>query len=402
VQEKLLPGIQPEKGIIERVKRMSKVVAHSVKSFLFRTGSWIYSQISNLKRYQPLVITTQKRNLDIFPVEDIYSLSDLSAPNRFFQKQYSKVTGLQYPFFLNLLKKKQASILHSHFGNRGYFDLALKRKLDIPQVTTFYGHDVSSLPQEERWKERFKDLFQYGDLILAEGHYMKKTLLALGCPDDKVTVQHLGVDLEKIPFIPRILNDQPTVKILIAGTFREKKGITYALEAFAKLAHHYKHVAVTLVGDAGRSQREVDYKKEITTLIANRNIAHKVNYLGFLPYPAFIEEAKNNHIFLSPSIHPSDGETEGGAPVALIEMSAYGMPIVSTFHCDIPEVVIDGESGFLVPEKDTNGLAERLEHLINHPELWEPMGRAGRKHIEADFNIVTQAKRLEVLYDTLL
>jgi len=381
---------------------MPTIVAHSVKSYLFRTGSWIYSQISNLKRYQPLVITTQKRNLDIFPLDTIYSLSDLSAPNRFFQKQYSKLTGLPYPFFLNLLKKNQASILHSHFGNRGYFDLALKRKLGIPQVTTFYGHDVSLLPQEERWKKRLKTLFQDGDLILAEGHYMKKTLLSLGCPDDKVKVQHLGVDLEKIPFIPRTLNNQQTVKILIAGTFREKKGILYALEAFAKLAHRYKNIEVTLVGDAGRSQREVDYKKEITTLIRNRTIAHKINYLGFLPYPAFLEEAKNNHIFLSPSIHPSDGETEGGAPVALIEMSAYGMPIVSTFHCDIPEVVIDGESGFLVPEKDTDGLAERLEHLINHPELWETMGRAGRKYIEAEFNIVTQAARLETIYDGLV
>jgi colanic acid/amylovoran biosynthesis glycosyltransferase len=381
---------------------MPTIVAHSVKSYLFRTGSWIYSQISNLKRYQPLVITTQKRNLDIFPLDNLYSLSDLSAPNRFFQKQYSKLTGLSYPFFLNLLKKNQASILHSHFGNRGYFDLALKRKLDLPQVTTFYGHDASSLPQEERWKKRFKTLFQYGDLMLAEGHYMKKTLLELGCPDGKVKVQHLGVDLEKIPFIPRTLNNHHTVKILIAGTFREKKGITYALEAFAKLASHYKNLEVTLVGDAGRSQREVDYKKEIITLIGNRNIAHRVNYLGFLPYPAFIEEAKNNHIFLSPSIHPSDGETEGGAPVALIEMSAFGMPIVSTFHCDIPEVVIDGESGFLVPEKNTDELAERLEHLINHPELWETMGRAGRKHMEAEFNILTQAKRLETIYDSLL
>ena len=381
---------------------MSKVVAHSVKSYLFRTGSWIYSQISTLKRYQPLVITTQKRNLDIFPLDKIYSLSDLTAPNRFFQKQYSTLTGLSYPFFLNRLKKNRAAILHSHFGNRGYFDLPLKRKLGIPQVTTFYGHDVSLLPQEDRWKTRLQTLFQYGDRILAEGHYMKKTLLGLGCPDDKVTVQHLGVDLEKIPFIPRTLNDHQTVKILIAGTFREKKGITYALEAFAKLAHNYSNVAVTLVGDAGRSQREVNYKKEITALIGNRNIAHKVTYLGFLPYPAFIEEAKNNHIFLSPSIHPSDGETEGGAPVALIEMSAYGMPIVSTFHCDIPEVVIDGESGFLVPEKDTDGLAERLEHLINHPELWEIMGRAGRKHIEEEFNIVTQATRLEAIYDTLV
>ena len=381
---------------------MSKIIAHSVRSYLFRTGSWIYSQISHLKKYQPLVITTRKRNLDIFPVKKIYSLSDLNGLNRFFQRQYAKLTNFYYPFFFKVLKENKVSLIHSHFGNRGFFDLALKQKLKIPQVTTFYGHDVSMLPQEERWRKRFEVLFKQCDLMLAEGNYMKKSLLELGCPDHKVKVQHLGIDPEKIPFIPRKLNDHQKVKILIAGTFREKKGITYALEAFAKLAPHYKNIEVTLIGDAGRSERETNYKKEIITIINTRNIAEKVNYLGFLPYPAFIEEAKNNHIFLSPSIHPSDGETEGGAPVTLIEMSAYGMPIISTFHCDIPEVVVDGKSGFLVPEKDTNGLAERLEHLINHTELWESMGRVGRKHIEEEFNIVKQAAKLEVLYDSLL
>lgn len=381
---------------------MSKVIAHSVRSYLFRTGSWIYAQISHLKRYQPLVITTRKRNLDIFPLKKIYSLSDLNPLNRFFQRQYAKLTNFYYPFFFKVLRKNQASLIHSHFGNRGYFDLALKQKLKIPQVTTFYGHDVSLLPQEERWRRRFRVLFEQCDLILAEGNYMKKSLLELGCPDSKVRVQHLGINLEKIPFIPRRLTDHQKVKILIAGTFREKKGITYALEAFAKLTPKYKNIAVTLVGDAGRSQREIDYKKEITSIINTRKIADKVNYLGFLPYPAFIEEAKNSHIFISPSIHPSDGETEGGAPVALIEMSAYGMPIVSTFHCDIPEVVVDGESGYLVKEKDTSGLAERLEHLIIHPELWESMGRAGRKHIEEEFNIIKQAAKLENIYDSLL
>jgi colanic acid/amylovoran biosynthesis glycosyltransferase len=388
--------------LIQRATSMSKIVAHSVRSYLFRTGSWIYAQISHLKKYQPLVITTRKRNLDIFPVEKIYSLSDLNGLNRFFQKQYAKLTNLYYPFFLKVLRENKVSLLHSHFGNRGYFDLVLKQKLKTPQVTTFYGHDVSLLPQEERWRKRFKIFFEQGDLILAEGNYMKKTLLELGCPDSKVKVQHLGIDCERIPFIPRKLADNQKVKILIAGTFREKKGITYALEAFAKLAPEYKHIEVTLIGDAGRSQREINYKKEITTIIATRNIADKVNYLGFLPYPAFIEEAKNNHIFLSPSIHPSDGETEGGAPVALLEMSAYGMPIVSTFHCDIPEVVINEESGFLVPEKDANRLAERLEHLIKHPELWESLGRAGRKHIEEEFNIKKQAAKLEAIYDGLL
>ncbi len=381
---------------------VTKVVAHSVKSYLFRTGSWIYAQISHLKRYHPVIITSKRRNLDIFPVETIYSLSDLPPLNKFFQKQYSKLTGLQYPFFSKVLKKHRASLLHSHFGNRGYFDLALKHKLGIPQVTTFYGHDVSLLPQDEVWKRRFKILFQDGDLILAEGHYMKKALIELGCPEEKVRVQHLGINLDKIPFIPRNLDNGQRVKILIAGTFREKKGITYALEACAKLLSQKKNIEITLIGDAGRSRREVDYKKEITAIIKRHNMAERLNYLGFLPYPAFINEAKNNHIFLSPSIHPPDGETEGGAPVSLIEMSAYGMPIVSTFHCDIPEVVIDGKSGFLVPEKDIDGLVERLEYLVNHPEIWEPMGNAGRKHIEEEFNIVKQAAQLEVIYDSLL
>lgn len=381
---------------------MSRVIAHSVKSYLFRTGSWIYAQISALKRYHPIVITSKTSNLDIFPVPEIYSLSDLNPLNRFIQQQYMKLTGSPYPFFYRALKKREAALIHSHFGNRGYFDLPLKRKLAIPQVTTFYGHDVSLLPREERWRRRLEVLFAEGDLVLAEGNYMKKTLTELGCPESKLRVQHLGIDLNKIPFIPRKPNGDGTIKILVAGTFREKKGITYALEAFAKIVPHHKNLALTLVGDAGRSRREVDYKKEITSIISARNIAGRVNYLGFLPYPAFIKEAEHNHIFLSPSIHPSDGETEGGAPVALIEMSAYGMPIVSTFHCDIPEVVVDGVSGFLVPEKDTDALAERLEHLVTHSETWESMGRAGRKHIEAEFNIAQQAEKLEQHYDSLL
>ena len=176
---------------------MSKLVAHSVRSYLFRTGSWIYAQISHLKNYRSLVITTRKQNLDIFPVQKIYSLSDLNRFNRFFQRQCAKVTGF-YPFFHRVLRENQVSLLHSHFGNRGYFDCSLKKKLRIPQVTTFYGHDVSMLPQEERWQNRFKVLFEYCDVILAEGHYMKQSLLELGCPDTKVKVQHLGVNLDAV------------------------------------------------------------------------------------------------------------------------------------------------------------------------------------------------------------
>ena len=374
------------------------LIAHSLHTYLFRTGSWIYSQLKNVKNFDSLVIATRKQNLDIFPWPDAYFISDLALLNRFFQREYAKRTEFYYPFFYKVLKQRQPVLLQSHFGNRGYFDLKLKEKLKIPQVTTFYGHDASMMPQDVKWRIRYKELFARCELMLAEGNHMKKTLVELGCEASKVVVQHLGVDLEKIPLIPRKLERDRKIKILIASTFRDKKGITYGLEAFAKIASVYKNVELTLIGDAGRSQREVEYKKEILGVIADKNLYDKINYLGFLPYPEFIEESKKHDIFLAPSMRGSDGETEGGAPVTLIEMSAYGMPVVSTRHCDIPEVILDNRSGFLVAEKDVDGLAQRLEFLITHPEKWEELGMAGRRHVEEEYDARKQAAKLEEIY----
>ena len=69
---------------------------------------------------------------------------------------------------------------------------------------------------------------------------MKKTLVELGCPSEKIIVQHLGVDLAKIKFVPRNLKENEEIKILIAGSFREKKGIPYAVEAFSIAREKYR------------------------------------------------------------------------------------------------------------------------------------------------------------------
>ena len=381
---------------------MKKIIAHSVHSYLFRTGSWIYSQLLNIRKFRSIVISTKKQNLDVFPWDETWFMSDLSPLNRFFQKEYAKRTNFYYPYFYRLLKKKGAALLHSHFGNRGFFDLKLKKKLGIPQVTMFYGHDASMMALEDKWKTRYKELFAGCDIFLAEGGFMKKTLVELGCRPEKVVVQRLGVDLNKIAFIPRKLEEDRNIRILIASTFRDKKGITYCLEAFANLVQKYKNMELGIIGDAGKSRREVEYKKQIMDVIRDRSIEGRVNFLGFLDYPAFIEEAKNHDIFLSHSICGSDGETEGGAPVTLIEMSAYGMPVVSTHHCDIPEVILDNKSGLLVSEKDVDGLTDRLEYIVTHPEKWEEMGQAGRRHIEQEYDSKKQAAKLEQIYSKLL
>lgn len=375
------------------------VIAHCSNIYLSLTKTWIYSQIIYLKHFTPVIITHKKENFKLFRVDRIYSLDDDKGfIGKFYNQRFRRYVGY-YPYFYTMLKKENAVLMHSHFGYHGYEMLYLKRKLKIPMVTTFYGVDLSLVPQRSpEWIKRYKELFEDGEVFLIEGNHMKECLVELGCPAEKTRVQHLGVDPEQIRFAPRKIGNDGKVRILVAGSFREKKGIPYALEAFARLTKMYKNVELTLIGDSGGDPREESEKRKIMKIIDENRLGNSLRILGYQPYSVFLEEIMNHHILLSPSVRSSDGDTEGGAPVSIIEASASGMPVVSTYHCDIPEVLLDGKSGFLVPERDIHALTERLEYLVNHHEIWENMGLAGRRHIEKEYNVVKQVEKLEGIY----
>jgi colanic acid/amylovoran biosynthesis glycosyltransferase len=96
-----------------------------------------------------------------------------------------------------------------------------------------------------------------------------------------------------------------------------------------------------------------------------------------------------------------NGDQEG-IPVALMEALSQGLPVLSTQHSGIPELVQDGKFGFLVPERDVDALAEKLEYLIEHPELWPKMGRAGRDYVARHHDINRLNDQLVNLYQRLL
>src|SRR5262249_15706969 len=189
-------------------------------------------------------------------------------------------------------------------------------------------------------------------------------------------------------------------KVLIAGTFREKKGIPYALRAVDRAHKRNPRLQVTLVGDSAGKPGDEDEKREILALIGRSSCP--VNWIGFQPYPVFQKLLLEHHIFLSTRVTARDGDSEGGAPVSIIEAEATGMPVVSSNHADIPEVVVDGESALLSPERDVDGLAEHLERLVSEPSLWELVGRRGRAQLERQHDVRLQTARLENIYDAVL
>jgi colanic acid/amylovoran biosynthesis glycosyltransferase len=134
-----------------------------------------------------------------------------------------------------VIEREGARLIHSHFGDWGYRDVALKRACGLPQVSSFYGADVWKLGMIPEWRERYLEYFRFGDLFLVEGNAMRKRVMELGCPPEKVLVHHLGVDLERIAFKARSLASDGVVRFLAAGRMVGTKGHDLAVRAFARV-----------------------------------------------------------------------------------------------------------------------------------------------------------------------
>lgn len=375
---------------------MKPVVAHLTGQYLPLTENWLYhNQIKNLKRYDPIVIAQGTMNLDKFPTKNVYSIPERSYISKIFNIIHIGVTG-SYPtiYFEHIIKNNNVKLFHAHFGTEGYRYLRLKENLNLPMITTFYGFDVSMIPRIPQWMVKYKILFRECDLFLTEGSNMKSEMIKIGCPENKIIVQHLGVDLDKFHFKPRTLSHDGNITILITGSFREKKGIPFAIKAFAKVKKDHPYIQLRILGDG-------PMRNHIEALIEGLGMSSSVTLLGYQPHDTFLKEAINAHIFMLPSITAGNGDTEGGAPVAILEAQATGLPVISSYHADIPEVVVDGESALLAPERDVDALARHLEYLVEHPDVWGKMGRVGREHVKREYDVMVQVGKLEEIYDEL-
>lgn len=385
---------------------MKTVIHYIGGSYLPITQTWIYEQIRSLKEYQPTVYALETRNLDMYPTERIRSLElkdGLGNLTTLLNKGWNRLFNF-YPSCVFFFIEDRPGLVHAHFGPSGYSLLSFKRIFKFSLITSFYGYDLWRLPhQDSKWKSRYERLFEEGDGFLVEGHHMKSHAMELGCSEEKIIVQHLGVDLNRIKFLPRRPEASGRIGVLIAGRFREKKGIPYGIEAFGRVRRAYSQLQLdlTIIGDSNGAPEEEKEKEKILTTIKKHRLNHCVRMMGYQPHSVFLREVERHHIFLSPSVHASNGDSEGGVPVSLIEVSASGMPILSTNHCDIPEVIVDRQSGYLAPERDVCALTEGLEFLVSNPHMWERMGEQGRQHIEKHYNIARQTDRLEEIYDMI-
>lgn len=372
---------------------MPQYIAHMIPQYLGHTLNWVHAQLVYVKRYKPYVMTQYTLNLDTYPLEHIYAARNpkkVAAPQSYYERLVRRMGFLPLVdtrCYSAALSEFPPICIFAHFGYSGFDALRLKKKHNVPLVTRFYGYDIGILPRIPRWRRRYERLFKEGDLFLALGGRMKADLIALGCPEEKVEIHHLGVELSHIPYKERIPLPN-TFRVLIAATFKEKKGLEYALRAMSVAIDKMPSVKVviTMIGDGV-------LKDDLHALANELRIYDSINWMGYGSHDFFVEALYEADLFLAPSVTAADGDTEG-TPVALIEAGASGLPVVSTTHADIPEVILDGKTGLLVPERNVEALVEAICSLAVSRDTRLEFGRHARSHVEENFEAVRQGELL--------
>jgi colanic acid/amylovoran biosynthesis glycosyltransferase len=364
--------------------------------FVARTMNWLYDHLRFIPRYSPFVLCDALQNRDEFPDLTAWCANSGSVARRIWRRFAGDHL---YPGDWRRLKRLSPHVLHSHFGYVAVQDYILQKKLAVPWFVSFYGADVYATGRQLEWRETYARVFDQASRVLALGPVMKNYLERLGCPSEKVIIHPLGVDVDNLPKKPRILKPDSPLKILFAGTLREKKGIQYILEAAALAKRASMRFELQIVGDVMGKPGDAETKESVLRYIPRLGLENVVTYRSFLSFCELIELALHSHVFVAPSVTAADGDAEG-TPFVLQQMMATGMPAIATVHSDIPYIFGD-HAHLLVSERDAMAIADRLQYYVDQPDALLADGEALCEQIRRFFDVRTCATRLSNLYDAV-
>jgi colanic acid/amylovoran biosynthesis glycosyltransferase len=291
-------------------------------------------------------------------------------------------------------QRKNYDVIHCHFGLNGLLGVFLREAGIIGGkiVTTFHGYDASAYIQKFG-KNIYKHLFEQGDLFLVVSDFLKNKLIESDCPAEKILVHRVGIDLEKFTTTKANRTVNIPIKIISVGRLIEKKGIGYGIESIAKIAQNYP-VEYTIVGTG-------ELMPTLQNLIKKNNLGNVVKMVGSQPHEEIVKLLGESDLLLAPSVTAKNGDQEG-IPVVIMEAMAMGLPVISTEHTGIPELVKNNVSGFIVPERDVDAIVEKIAYLIHHPNSIYEMGKEGRIFVEKNHNNKLLTKELIKIYQNLL
>ncbi|MDT7831941.1 glycosyltransferase [Flavobacteriaceae bacterium S356] len=268
---------------------------------------------------------------------------------------------------LKSLKKEKIDVIVAEYGTTATSVLNVCKKAKLSLIPIFHGYDIHINDVVERNKDQYKALFLYSKKVIAVSHSMKQKLVSLGCEGDKVMVTPCAPDDYFFELQPDFL----LKNVISVGRFVEKKAPHITIKAFSRVIEKHPYSKLMMVGQGPMFDR-------CKRLINELNMEGSVFLLGVKSREEIRRLFLKSSIYVQHSVVAKNGDSEG-TPVSILEAQAVGLPVVSTMHEGIKDVIVHGETGFLVDEHDEIEMAEKINTLLDNLSIAKLMGSNGRK-----------------------
>jgi glycosyltransferase involved in cell wall biosynthesis len=269
------------------------------------------------------------------------------------------------------LRRRKTDVVLAEYGPTGVAMMGPCEIAGVPLVVHFHGYDAYRYDLLEQYGMRYKTLFARCAAIIAVSEDMRRQLVDLGAPVQRVHHIVYGVDID---LFGECSPENNPPRFLAVGRFVDKKAPVLTLLAFTGVARSFPDAHLTMIGDGPLRAACEDLSRAL-------GIGDRVSFPGVVDHAEVAREMARSRCFVQHSVRPRSGDSEG-TPVAVLEASASGLPVVATRHAGIPDVVEDGVTGLLVAERDVDGMAEAMIELANDPDLAGRLGAAGRLRTE--------------------
>ena len=274
------------------------------------------------------------------------------------------------------LKRKHVHVVLAEYGMTGADIMDACRLAKKPLVVHFHGYDASSRPVIEKYLPAYQRLFAGSADIIAVSLPMKAQLTQWGTREDKMHLLPYGVDPHRFE---GAAPESAPPQFVAVGRFVEKKAPHLTIQAFREVVKAEPSAKLTMVGEG-------PLLETIRTLVADLDLNKNVELLGARDHETVSALMRRARAFVQHSVVAQNGDSEG-APVAIIEAQMTGLPVVSTRHAGIPEIVSEGETGFLVEEGDVGGMGLAMARLAMDAGLAGKLGRQARTRALAFFTL---------------
>lgn len=364
---------------------------------------WLWRQVIGINNFSPTVLTWQYVNREKFPIPGIAVRTlelDFNRRDSVIDKVFKRLRGLASGNFCGPSQVEQAllkeylaesrpDVILCHFGFTALRIIPHAQQFNIPLVVHFHGLDLSSVLRNKWYRWSLKKALKQFTAVVVVGKHQYDWMIQHGYKKDKLFLIPCGVPTENFtPLFKQTTEHEESICYIAVSRLTEKKGLPYTLRAFKKVTLSLPDSRLTIVGDG-------PLRNELIDLTRRLGLENNVKFTGAVGPERVTELLSESDVFVQHSIIASTGDMEG-SPVAIAEASAAGLPVITTSGSGgTEELIRDGETGFLIGQKDTDSMAEAMTLLAQQPLKRRKMGKAGYYHMKSNFDTSQQITLLE-------